>query len=466
MRLSFHGAAREVTGSCHLVEHAGRRILLDCGMIQGGNERHERNREPFGFDPRTLDVVILSHAHIDHSGRLPLLCGVGGYRGRILATPATVSLSAILLADTGRIQEEDARFKTKRLRKKDPEAQEIRPLYTEQDARAIRDRFVPVALDTPYDLGGGARVCFVRAGHMLGAAIVELELPGPSGARRVTFSGDLGRPHERLVGGPSMVRCPDYLLIESTYGDRLHLDEGDVSERLREAVERTLGRGGKLIIPSFAVGRAQLLLAHLNDLVESGRMPEVPVWVDSPMAVEATNVFDAHPEAYSAEAQQLSKTDRPLSFRGLRFVRSVEESKALGADPRPAVIVSASGMCTAGRIKHHLAQHISDPRSTILFVGFQAAGTLGRVIQDRMNPVRIFGESHAVRARVETIEGLSAHADRDELLAWYAGLQGVPQRTFVVHGEERTALEFAETLAQRSKGRVDAPRHGQGFDLD
>jgi len=466
MRISFHGAAREVTGSCHLVEHDGGRLLLDCGLIQGGSERHERNRAPFGFDPAALDAVVLSHAHVDHSGRLPLLCGPGGYRGPILATEPTIRLCEILLPDTGRIQEEDAQYKVKRLRRKDQDATWIRPLYTERDAREILGRFQAVPFDRHHDLGGGARVRFVRAGHMLGAAIVELELPAEDGPRRVVFSGDLGRPGERLVGGPAAVPCPDYLLIESTYGDRARHEDGDIAERLREVVQRTLARGGKLIIPSFAVGRAQLLLAHLNDLVESGRLNGVAVWVDSPMAAEATAAFADHPEAYSAQARRrLDAGDEPLAFRGLRFVRSAEESKALNADPRPAVIISASGMCTAGRIKHHLANHISDPRCTVLFVGFQAAGTLGRVIQQGTDPVRIFGEWHAVRASVETIEGLSAHADRDELLAWYAGLGGTPRRTFVVHGEDASAQAFAAAVEQRFGARAEAPALGQGVDL-
>jgi metallo-beta-lactamase family protein len=400
--------------------------------------------------------VVLSHAHIDHSGRLPLLVK-SGYGGPILATEPTVKLCEIMLTDSARIQEEDARWKIKRLQKKGEDASWVTPLYTEEDAREALERLVPVPFDQPTDAGPG-RVTFVKAGHILGAAIVDLELPSNGETRRLTFSGDLGVDGARLVGGPRTVPAPDYLLIESTYGDRVRPVSADHTEQLYEVIDRTVSRGGKVVIPSFAVGRTQTILARINDLVESGRLNGLTVYVDSPMAIAATSVFAMFPEAYSDEARRLMRCgDEPLEFPGLTMTSSVDESKAINADNDPSVIISASGMATAGRIKHHLANYISGSRNTILFVGYQAAGSLGRVIQDGTDPVRIFGDWHAVRASIETIEGFSAHADLDGLLGWFAALGGVPRRTFVVHGEEQAALAFASRLRADHAAEVEVP---------
>jgi metallo-beta-lactamase family protein len=461
MRISFHGAAREVTGSCHRVQTGDATVLLDCGMIQGGRERHERNREPFPFAVDRLDAVVLSHAHIDHSGRLPMLVKAG-YRGPILATEPTVRLCEILLPDSGRIQEEDARWKIKRLKKKGEDHDWVRPLYTEDDALAALERFVPVPFDEPQDLGPVGSVSFVKAGHILGAGIVDLRLGEET--RRLTFSGDLGVEGARLLSAPQAVDCPDYLLMESTYGDRSREEPGDRTEMLRRIIEETVDRGGKLVIPSFAVGRTQELLARINDLVEGGRLSGVPVYVDSPMAAAATRAFALHPEAYSEEARRsLHAGDRPLEFHGLRITASVEESIAINKSREPSVIISASGMCTAGRVKHHLKHNISNPSSCVLFVGYQAKGTLGRVIQSGTDPVRIFGEWYPVRARIERIEGFSAHGDREELLAWFESLGGVPRRTWVVHGEEDAAESLAGALTSRFGAEVEVPRIGQSF---
>lgn len=462
MRLTFHGAAREVTGSCHLLEVNGSRVLLDCGMIQGGKERHERNRANFPFDPRSIDCVVLSHAHIDHSGRLPLLVK-RGFSGPIYATEPTVSLCTILLADSGHIQEEDARWKITRLEKAGEDATWVTPLYTEAEALAIIPRFTPVPFDTSLTLPGIGALRFHKAGHILGAAIVDLEV---TNGRRVVFSGDLGVEGARLLSAPAIVTCPDYLLIESTYGDRDRVDNGDRTELLYRCIRTTIDRGGKVVIPAFAVGRTQELLARLNDLVEAGRLDGVPVYVDSPMAIEATRAFAVHPEAYSTEARRLLHAgDAPLDFQGLTLTRTVDESRAINDDRAPAVIISASGMCTAGRIKHHLKHNISDTRSTVLFVGYQARETLGRVIQSGVNPVRIHGEWFDVRARIETIDGFSAHADRGELLGWFEGLGGRPKRTHVVHGEEDVSLAFAQTLRERFDADVLVPRLGQSVEL-
>ena len=465
MQITSYGAAREVTGSCHLLEVDGARILLDCGMIQGGKERHERNREAFPFDPASIDCVVLSHAHIDHSGRLPLLVK-RGFTGPIYATDATTSLCQILLSDSGHIQEEDARWKIKRLEKAGEDASWVTPLYTEDEALEILPQFVPVAFDAPHDVDGLGRLRFIKAGHILGAAIVELEVGHGAAQRRVVFSGDLGVEGARLLSRPHSLDCPDVLLIESTYGDRSRNEGGDRTELLFRCIERTTDRGGKLVIPAFAVGRTQELLARINDLVESKRLDGVPIYVDSPMAIEATKVFAIHPEAYSADARRkLHAGDAPLQFDGLSLTRTVEQSRAINEDRSPAVVISASGMCTAGRIKHHLKHNISDRRSTVLFVGYQAHGTLGRVIQSGTDPVRIFGEWYDVQASIDTMEGFSAHADREELLAWFESLGGPPALTHIVHGEEDTALAFGDTLRQRFGAEVTVPTRGQTVTL-
>ncbi len=466
MKISFHGAAREVTGSCHLVETSGSRLLLDCGMIQGGDERHDRNRAPFGFDAAAVDAVLLSHAHLDHSGRLPLLVR-RGFRGKIFATEPTADLVRILLADSGRIQEEDARFKARRLEKAGEDGSWVRPLYTEEDAAAVLERIVAVPFDAAQDVSGNARVRFVPAGHILGAAIVELEVRDRGTDRRVVFSGDLGVPGARLLGEPQRVDCPHALVIESTYGDRARGESRDRTEALLDVVSRTADRGGRVLVPAFAVGRTQEILARLNDLVEAGRLRGVPVYVDSPMAIEATAVFARHPEAYSETARRARRAgDEPLAFEGLRFTRTVAESRSIDAERRPCVVISASGMCTAGRIKHHLAHRLGDPRNTVLMVGYQARGTLGRALQDGTSPVRIFGEWHRVEAEIATIAGFSAHADRDELLAWFDAVGGPPARTFVVHGEEAAAESLAAALRHRSGADVTVPELGEAFDLD
>lgn len=466
MNVSFHGAAREVTGSCHLIEHDGSKILLDCGMIQGGKERHKRNRDPFGFDPAELDAVLLSHAHIDHSGRLPLLLK-SGFKGPVLTTEPSAELCRILLTDSGRIHEEDARWKITRLQRRGEDASWVRPLFSEEDALEVLDRLKPVPFGRPIDLGGVGIARFVMAGHILGAAIVELELGDGSARRSLVFSGDLGVGGARLLSRPQAVGCPDFLLIESTYGNRDRDEGGDRTELLYNVIRKTAGRGGRVIIPSFAVGRTQEILARINDLVESGRLSGIPVYVDSPMAVTATQVFALHPEAYSDDARRkLHAGDAPLAFDGLRLITDVQESIALNKSRGPAVIISASGMCTAGRIKHHLKHHISESRNTVLFVGYQAVGTLGRIIRSGAPTVRIFGDWYPVRAEVEAIEGFSAHADQKELIEWFEALEGTPRCTYVVHGEERSALAFAAILRERCGARVEVPQLGQRFELE
>ncbi len=465
MKLSFFGAAREVTGSCHLVEAGGLRILLDCGMIQGGADRHDRNRADFPFLVKEIDYVLLSHAHIDHSGRLPVLVK-RGYAGPILCSAATRALSGVLLPDAGRIQEEDARWKIKRLQKKKQDASWVNALFTEEDAHETLKRFESIPFRQKLQLNDRVSISFVEAGHILGASIVELEAREDGKTRRLVFSGDLGVPKARLLGPPMPVARPDFLIMESTYGDRIRDPYSDPTEELRQIIESTVKRGGKVIIPAFAVGRTQEILARVNDLVESKRLQGVPVFVDSPMAVEATRIFASHPEAYSEEARRsLHAGDKPLEFAGLKLNSSVEGSIALNQLSGPAVILSASGMCDAGRIKHHLKHNISDSRSTILFVGYQAEGSLGRVILSGADPVRIFGEYYPVRAKIDSIDAFSAHADLTGLLAWFESLGGPPEKTFIVHGEEKAAVAFCNTLHHRYGASSKAPRLGESFSL-
>jgi len=465
LKITFHGAAREVTGSCHRIQTDAGSLLLDCGMIQGGRERHERNRASFPFDPRELKAVVLSHAHIDHSGRLPLLVKAG-YEGPILATESTAELCRIMLADSGRIQEEDARWKIKRLEKEGKDSSWVTPLYTEKDALEAVDRIQPVDFHREYPLNGMGSVAYHLAGHILGAGIVELRVGSGADARRVLFSGDLGVEGARLLGPPESVERPDYLLMESTYGDRQRVETMDRTEELFQIIEETANRGGKVIIPSFAVGRTQEVLARLNDLVESGRLPGIPIFVDSPMATAVTHVFALHPEGYSDEARRLLRAgDEPLEFPGLKLISSVRDSMELNSLRGPAIIISASGMCTAGRVKHHLKHNISDHRNTILFVGYQAAHTLGRHIQSGTDPVRIFGGWFDVKAEIRTVDGFSAHADLDELLAWYDSLGGVERQTFLVHGEEEAALALAGHLEARGPEPVVVPELNQEFEL-
>jgi metallo-beta-lactamase family protein len=371
-----------------------------------------------------------------------------------------------MLLDSAHIQEEDARWKIKRLEKEGKDASWVTPLYGEEDALATLEQIQPVDFHREWELDGVGTVTYHMAGHILGAGIVEMKARMGKETRRILYSGDLGVEGARLMGPPEPVESPDYLVMESTYGDRQREDGPDRTEELFQVVQETARRGGKVVIPSFAVGRTQELLARLNDLVEGGRMKGIPVFVDSPMATAVTKVFALHPEAYSEEAQRLLRAgDEPLEFPGLRMISSVRDSMELNKLKGPAVIISASGMCTAGRIKHHLKHNISDAKNTVLFVGYQAVHTLGRHIQSGTNPVRIFGSWFDVKAEIRTIEGFSAHADLDEMLAWYGSLGRVKRQTFVVHGEEEASQALASRLRELGSEPVVVPELDQEFEL-
>jgi metallo-beta-lactamase family protein len=460
LRLTFHGAAGQVTGSMHLVEAAGARILLDAGLFQGRRaEAHAQNAN-LPIDPRRLDAVILSHAHIDHSGRLPLLVN-RGFHGPIYATAASRDLCAVMLADAAHIQEKDAEFLARR-GKAGPESE---PLYTIADAVAVQDLIVGLPYRRVHHLRKHLAFEFTDAGHILGSASMDLRLTEPTG-HRLVFSGDIGRAGLPIIRDPDPPAGPvDTLIIESTYGNREHESAGDAEERLGELVRQVAGRGGKVLIPAFAVGRTQELIYSLHRLFRTGKIPGLPIFVDSPLAVDATQVFRLHPDLFDRGEQMIEKTTALFDFPLVQYVRDVQDSKKLNTLNGPAVIIAASGMAESGRILHHLANRIGDHKTMVLFVGFQGENTLGRRIQEGQRAVKILGEQYQVRAQVETIGGYSAHADRNELRDWIRKLGGPIRRAFVVHGEAEPALAMAQILREEGVRQVQIPKQGESFEL-
>jgi len=462
MRLTFLGAARTVTGSMHLVETNGARLLLDCGLFQGRRkESYERNLN-FPFDPASIDAVILSHAHIDHAGNIPNLVK-RGFQGPIWCTSATRDLCAAMLRDSGYIHELDVLYLNKHRQRKG--LPPVEPLYTRQDAEVCLSAFVAIGYGRPFPVAPGVRLTFLDAGHILGSAITLLDIEENGKTQRLVFSGDLGRPGLAILRDPETVREADVLIMESTYGNRTHESREEAERTLRRVINDTYRRHGKVVIPSFAVGRTQELVYALHRLTDARKIPDLPIFVDSPLAVNVTEIFRLHPECYDEEMKEFLNSDRrrdPFGFRRLRYIRDVEDSKALNFLRDSAVIISASGMCEAGRILHHLKNTIGDPANTILFVGFQAEHTLGRRILDGHERVRIFGEEYRVRARVEHIDGYSAHADQKELLAWVEAFDRQRlQRAFLVHGEEEAAFVLAEEMRKLGVRHVCVPEPGE-----
>lgn len=466
MKLTFHGAARTVTGSQHLVEVNEHRLLLDCGLYQGSRrEAFDRNRN-LPFEAADIDAMILSHAHIDHSGNIPNLVK-SGFTGDIVCTFATRDLCSTMLMDSGHIQEKDAEFVNKKRARKDQPP--IQPLYTVEDAVKCLDYFNAIGYHRQREILPGVHVSFLDAGHMLGSAIVVLDIEDRDSGRdvRLVFSGDLGRVGIPIIRDPESVEHADALILESTYGDRLHEPYEDSEKKLEQIVDDTYKRGGALIIPAFAVGRTQQLVYTLHRLMKARDIPELPVFVDSPLAINATSVFRLHPECYDAEIRDfmLSAGD-PFGFDSLRYTRSVEQSKELNFLRDPFIVISASGMAETGRILHHLRNRIEDPANTILIVGWQAPDTLGRRLVEKQPAVRIFGEEHPVRAQVEVINGFSGHADRNELLEWAGAITKKPRHTFLVHGEEASALALADGLrAKAGYEQVEVPDLHQSFTI-
>ena len=462
INIEFHGAARTTTGSLHLVEANGLRILLDCGMEQGHRKESFENNRRFPFDVASIDAVILSHAHIDHSGKLPMLARQG-FRGRIVCTPATRDLCEIMLHDSARIQVNDVAYVNKR-RQAEGKAL-FEPLYTPEDVDAILKRFEPEPLHSQIDFGRGVTARLHNAGHILGSALVQLDVQPRAGrTRRLLFSGDLGQP-QPILRVAEIVEGADVLLIESTYADRDHPPAADVMGRLKGFVEDIHQQRAKLIVPAFAVGRTQQLLYFLNDLVEQKRIPPTPIYVDSPLANAATEMYEKHRECFDEDAvAHLRRGDDPLRFPGLRLVETVEESKSLNDLPGPMIIISASGMCEAGRVLHHLKNNIGDPRNIVLITGFQAENTLGRRLVEHASPVRIFGQEFEVRARVHTINALSAHADRGGLMRWFDAVKGNLSRAFAVHGESKQVDAMVGLLLEHGARQADAPAPGARFE--
>jgi metallo-beta-lactamase family protein len=462
LRIAFHGAARTVTGSRHLLGFGDRRWLVDCGLYQGHRDEADAVNRTFKFDPATLDRVIATHAHLDHTGNLPTLVSQG-FRGPIHATEPTVALSKVMLADSAFLLERDVEYVNRHRRGRPARV----PLYTPEDVRATLERFVPHGYREPFQPLDGVHATYHDAGHILGSAMVSLEFSRDGRRYRLLMGGDLGRPRRHILRDPEAPPGPDALVLESTYGDRRHGDDATTERELIAVITRTVGRGGRLVVPAFAVGRTQELVAVLHGLIERRLIPDLPVYVDSPMAREATAVFLRHPEVFDDETRRLfqEKDGAPLGFGRLRYVASVEESRSLNDVRTPCIIISASGMCEGGRVLHHLQHALGNARNTVLFVGYQGEGTLGRRLRDGAETVNVFGEPVRVRAEIAALDGFSAHADQAELLAWVARLEPQPRKIFLVHGEPAPAETLAGLLRERTRAEVHVPAKGEEFEL-
>jgi metallo-beta-lactamase family protein len=459
MKLHFLGANRQVTGSRYCLETAGTHVMIDCGLFQEREFVH-RNWDACPIPPAHIKALLLTHAHVDHVALLPKLVREG-FKGPVYCTRPTVDLAEMMLRDSAKIQQEDAEYKRRRHQKEGRKGRypEI-PLYTLDDAERALPRLRGVPYGKPHKVTDNLSVTFHDAGHILGSAMLEMVVQENGQARRIVFSGDIGQWHKPIIRDPTLLQAADYVVMESTYGDREHGDHDGVDVQLADVINATLARGGKVIIPTFAVERAQELVYHLGVLVRDRRLQPLPVFLDSPMAVDASEVFRKFPDCFDQETwQRMAAGESPLHFPGLRLARSVEESKAVNAHRGPAVIMAPSGMCNAGRIKHHLRQHIERPENTILFVGFQSQGTLGRQILDGNPEVRIHGRNYRVRAKIAQIFGFSAHADRSGLLRWVGSFQPRPKKVFLCHGEESVSLAFAETLREQLGCETAVPQY-------
>lgn len=456
MNLTFYGAARTVTGSCYYLEVAGKKILIDCGLQQGLDAR---NSQELPFAANEVDFVLLTHAHIDHSGRLPLLAK-NGFEGKVFSTDATADLCGIMLRDSAHIQEFEAEWRSRKGKRRGENVEE--PLYTMMDAEAIISMFVPNPYNEIIEVTEGLKIRFRDIGHLLGSSCIEVWATEGGITKKIVFSGDIGNINQPLIKDPTFVKEADYVIIESTYGDRQHNPPPDYAAELAKVIQRTFDRGGNVVIPSFAVGRTQELLYFIRKIKEKGLIhghDGFEAYVDSPLANEATKIFDENKwENYDEEAMRLVQAGiNPIAFDGLRLSVSAEESKAINFIQKPKVIISASGMAEAGRIKHHLKHNLWRPDSTIIFVGYQGHGTTGRAILEGEKAIRLFGEEITVRAEIVQLEGISGHADKDGLLRWLDHFDPVPEHIFVVHGEEEVALGFAELLKERYNTAVDVP---------
>jgi len=466
IKITFLGAAQNVTGSRYLVETNNVKFLVDCGFYQE-HALLGRNWETLPIPPRTLDAVLLTHAHVDHCGLLPKLVK-DGFCGPVYCTAATADIAEIMLLDTAHLLKEDVEFKKKRHEREGRRGlyPEI-PLYEVKDVEATMPLFSPIKYEQAVEIGDGVEAIFYDAGHVLGAATIVIKVQQGGEVRTIIFSGDVGRQGKPILRDPTLLHEADYVLVESTYGDRLHESQGDMVAKLAEVINKTATAGGNIVIPVFALERTQEILYYLNKLLLANLIPHLMVFVDSPMAVRVTEVFERYPELFDEDMiELLRKRESPFDFSGLNLVRTVEQSKAINHIKGTVIIMAGSGMCTGGRVKHHLVDNISRRQSTILFVGYQANGTLGRQIVDGAKKVRIFGQKHNVRARVAQLSGFSAHADRDELLEWLGGIKRPPRRLFVVHGEQDTAKQFADLVKSKIGWEAMAPAYKDTVILD
>ncbi len=463
MKITFHGAARTTTGSMHLLEIEGKKVLLDCGLYQGRRkEAFERNRN-LPFDARKIDACVLSHAHIDHSGNLPSLVR-SGFSGPIYATGATGALCEIMLMDSAYLQVKDVEYVNKKRRRQNKNPFE--PLYDAEDAGDALKLFSPVPYESPLEVVDGLKVTFHDAGHILGACSVELEFQTGNMSRRMLFTGDMGRKNMPILRDPVIVRGAEYLITESTYGDRLHPVEDDVKEKLENLSKKIQRRGSRLVIPAFSVGRTQQLLYFFHELYREGRLGDIPVYVDSPLSTKATRVYENHRECYDRDMLlHLIDDNNPFALKHVTYVTQTEQSKALNDMNGPVIIISASGMCEGGRILHHLKNTVEDENNIVLIVGYQAEHTLGRRLVHKESPVKIFGEQYELRAEVENIQALSAHADRDEMLEYFGEMGPEVDCAFVVHGDPDQQEPFANALRSLGSKKVVIPDQGQSFEL-
>lgn len=474
MKITFLGAAKTVTGSNFLVEACGKKFLVDCGMYQGKATESLENSDPFAYKVQDIDFMLLTHAHIDHSGRIPKLYNEG-FRGNVYATKATCDLCEIMLPDSGHIQEVEIEWKNRKRMRDNKEP--LPPLYTSEEAYKCLEIFKPVEYDDIVEIDDNISVRFNDAGHMLGSAIIEIWITEDGKTEKIVFTGDLGNNDLPLLDSPTMISNADYLVMESTYGGRLHMQNDDKAKMFLDIVSETLDNGGRVIIPSFAVGRTQEILYELDKLKDDlgqdeefarkyEKIMNIPVYVDSPLAISATEVFKKNTELFEDEIQEkIKRGDNPLEFRGLQFTQTAEESKALNEDMGPAIILSASGMCDVGRIKHHLKHNLWNPNSTILFVGYQAPGTLGRSIVDGAKKVKIFGEEIAVNARIEYIEGYSGHADQTWLLNFIYSFTNPPKHVFLVHGEPEGQKVLKQKIEETSECKVIIPEFCESYEI-
>ena len=475
MKITFLGATRTVTGSNFLVEGAGKKFLVDCGMWQGKAEQEMENSQEFEFNPSEIDFMLLTHAHIDHSGRIPKLYNEG-FRNKIYAHKATCDLCALMLPDSGHIQETEVEWKNKKRKRKGEEP--IEPIYTAEDALRCLEIFEPVQYDQIIEITPEIHVRFNDAGHMLGSSIIEVWVKEGDKETKTVFTGDIGNNDIPLLSPPTMIEDTDFLVMESTYGSRLHMRNDEKAEIFLDVVSETLDNGGTVVIPSFAVGRTQEILYEINKLKDEygddeefrrkyKTIMKAPVYVDSPLAISATEVFRENTEIFDEETkEEIMRGDNPLEFPGLKFTRTADESKVLNADQTPSIIISASGMCEVGRIKHHLKHNLWNPKSTILFVGYQAPGTLGYSIVNGAKTVKIFGEEIAVNARIEYIEGYSGHADQELLMNCIYSYIKKPKHIFLVHGEPESQDVLADKIEEETKIGVTIPEFGETYELN